>query len=55
MTPVRLRITQVFSAVMALIGVVLIVETAIIGGGAGYIVGALFLLAGLGRLYMSSR
>ena len=43
----RARATAAFSAVLALIGVSLIVETAVVG--------ALFLLAGGLRLYLSTR
>jgi hypothetical protein len=54
-TGTRARATVVLSAVLVLLGVVLIVETAIVGGGFGYLLGALFVLAGGLRLYLSSR
>jgi len=34
------------------IGIALIIETAIAGGGIGYLFGVLFVAAGLGRLYV---
>ena len=51
----RLRLTVVLSAVMVVLGVVLLVETAVIGGGIGYLFGGLLILAGAGRLYVSRR
>jgi len=56
MTPeLRVRLTVVLSAVMVVLGVVLLVETAVIGGGIGYLFGGLLILAGAGRLYVSRR
>ena len=56
MTPeLRVRLTVVLSAVMVVLGVVLLVETAVIGGGIGYLFGGLLVLAGAGRLYVSRR
>jgi hypothetical protein len=52
---VRRRTTQVFSALLAVIGVVLIGKGALGGGWAGVVIGGLFLVAGLGRLYLSRR
>jgi hypothetical protein len=46
------------SIAMLVIGIVLIVRTIADGGGAtatGIIAGALFMVAGLGRLYVQSR
>jgi hypothetical protein len=37
------------------IGLVLVVETAIVGGAIGFVLGALFLVAGALRLYLSLR
>jgi fucose permease len=54
-TGTRARATVVLSAVLVLLGVVLVVETAIVGGVFGYLLGALFVLAGGLRLYLSSR
>jgi hypothetical protein len=45
----------VLSALLAVIGVVLIVKWAAGDGGASFVLGALFLAAGLGRLYLSVR
>jgi hypothetical protein len=43
--------TVVFSAAFVLIGVALLVRTASLGGGAvGYLLGALFVAAGVARL-----
>jgi hypothetical protein len=38
--------------VFVAIGVALVVETAIAGGGVGYLLGVLFVAAGIGRLYV---
>jgi hypothetical protein len=37
------------------IGIALVVVTAVRGGGIGYVLGALFVAAGAGRLYVLSR
>jgi hypothetical protein len=49
----RTRATIAFSVVLVALGVALIVETAVLEGGIGYVFGALFVLAGGGRLYLS--
>ena len=52
----RRRATAAVSALIALLGVVLLIETIVTGGGsAGYVLSALFLLAGAGRFYLSTR
>jgi hypothetical protein len=51
----RVRVTRVLSAALVLLGLVLIVETAVLGSGVGLLLGALFLLAGGLRLYLSFR
>jgi hypothetical protein len=51
----RYRATVGFSALLLLLGLVLIVETALLGGGIGLLFGALFALAGGLRLYLSIR
>ena len=51
----RARTTLAFSAVLLVLGIALIVETAVLGGGIGLLLGALFVLAGGLRLYLSSR
>jgi hypothetical protein len=52
---VRARATLVFSALLLVLGLALILETALLGGGIGLLLGALFVLAGGLRLYLSSR
>jgi hypothetical protein len=50
--------TRLMSGVMMLIGVALLVRTIAAGGGplsSGVLLGALFVLAGAGRLYLQSR
>jgi hypothetical protein len=49
----RLRVTVVLSALLVVLGLVLLVETAVVGGGIGYLFGGLLVLAGVGRLYVS--
>jgi hypothetical protein len=44
-----------FGVVAVGLGVALIVETAVQGGGVGYLLGALFLALGAGRLYLLAR
>ena len=44
-----------FGVVALSLGVALIVETAIQGGGVGYLLGVLFVLLGAGRLYLLLR
>lgn len=50
-------ITLVFSGLIITLGVAILVRTAAegIGGGLGLLVGALFILAGAGRLYVQKR
>jgi uncharacterized membrane protein HdeD (DUF308 family) len=50
---VRRRTTLVLSAVLAVLGLVLLLETALAGGGIGYLFGSLMLVAGVGRMYVS--
>jgi multisubunit Na+/H+ antiporter MnhB subunit len=50
--------TRVMSSLMIVIGVALLVRTITAGGGGlatGLLLGVLFILAGLGRLYLQSR
>jgi multisubunit Na+/H+ antiporter MnhB subunit len=50
--------TRVMSFLMIVIGVALVVRTLLAGGGAlatGLILGVLFVLAGLARLYLTMR
>jgi hypothetical protein len=51
----RSRATIVLSILLVLLGITLIVETAIVGGNVGYVLGVLLALAGGLRLYLSSR
>ena len=44
-----------FGLLAAGIGVALIVETAVTGGGVGYLLGLLFVGAGIGRIYLLRR
>jgi hypothetical protein len=53
--PARTRATLVLSGLLVTLGLALIVETAVLGGGLGLILGVLFVLAGGLRLYLSSR
>ena len=45
--------TVALSLLLVAIGLALIVRTAQLGGGAGFLLGTLFLVAGAGRLYLS--
>ena len=45
----------VFGVIAAGLGVALIVETAVEGGGVGYLLGLLFIGAGAGRIYLLRR
>jgi hypothetical protein len=49
------RATVAISAVLVILGVAILVETAIVGGGIGYLLGALFASAGALRLYLLGR
>ena len=51
----RARATFVLSAVLIGLGLVLIVETVLVGGMIGYLLGVLFVAAGVGRLYLAGR
>ena len=51
----RRRATEALSVLIAAIGLALIVKGAVGGGVAAIPIGVLFLLAGLGRLYLSRR
>ena len=55
MERIRVPATIVLSAVVALLGLVLVVETAIVGGTLGFLLGALFLVAGALRLALVLR
>jgi hypothetical protein len=49
------RVTLAVSLVLVALGLVLLVETALLGGGSGYVFGLLFVLAGALRLYVLRR
>jgi hypothetical protein len=52
----RRRATAAVSVLIVVLGLILLGETALAGGGTtGYLLGGLFILAGLGRLYLSRR
>jgi uncharacterized membrane protein HdeD (DUF308 family) len=51
----RRRTTLVLSGLLAVLGLVLLVETAFAGGGVGYLFGALMIVAGVGRMYVSGK
>jgi uncharacterized membrane protein HdeD (DUF308 family) len=55
MQRLRAPATVVLSALTALLGVVLIVETAVVGGALGFLLGALLLAAGGLRLALVLR
>ena len=46
------RATVALAVTFVAIGIALVVETAIAGGGVGYLFGVLFMAAGVGRLYL---
>jgi hypothetical protein len=48
-------VTIAISAVLVILGVAILVETVLVGGGIGYLLGALFASAGALRLYLSVR
>lgn len=47
--------TLILSGVLVALGVALIVETVVVGGRLGYLLGALFLLAGSLRIYLTTK
>jgi hypothetical protein len=51
----RAGATAALSALLVVLGLVLIAETAVVGGGIGFLFGALFILAGGLRLYLYRR
>jgi hypothetical protein len=48
------RLVVLFAATFIALGVALVVQTARSGGGVGYLLGALFVALGLGRIYLVS-
>jgi hypothetical protein len=49
------RLSLALSALLVALGVALLVETALLGGGSDLLFGTLFVLAGLGRIYLSRK
>jgi hypothetical protein len=49
------RLVAVFAVVFVALGVALLVQTARAGGGVGFLIGALFVALGVGRLYLLRR
>ena len=47
--------TIAISSVLMILGLAILVETAMVGGGIGYLLGALFASAGALRLYLAAR
>jgi hypothetical protein len=48
-------VTIAISAVLVILGIAILVETVLVGGGIGYLLGVLFASAGARRLYLSVR
>jgi hypothetical protein len=46
------QLVLVFSLLCAGLGIAIIVRTALLGGGVGYLLGALFIGLGVGRFYL---
>ncbi len=51
----RSGVTQALSAILVVLGIAICVETAIEGGGIGFAMGALLILAGVLRIYLLRR
>ena len=49
------RLVSLFALVFVALGIALVVETALRGGGIGFVIGALFVALGAGRLYLLRR
>jgi hypothetical protein len=49
------HVTLVFSALFVGLGIAIIVQTARLGGGIGYLLGVLFVALGVGRFYLQRR
>jgi hypothetical protein len=48
-------LVTIFALLAIALGVAIVVETAIYGGGVGYLLGILFVALGAGRLYLLRR
>jgi hypothetical protein len=53
-TPYRSLVT-IFGVIAIGLGLALVVQTARVGGGSGYLIGVLFIALGAGRLYLLNR
>jgi len=51
----RTRATQILSAVLVVLGIAILVQTAMQGGGIGYLLGVLFIGAGALRIWLLGR
>ena len=47
------RVVFVFAVTLMALGIALVVQTARVGGGVGYLLGGLFVALGAGRLYLA--
>ena len=45
-------ISAIFGVIAIGLGIAILIETAIVGGALGYVVGLLFVALGVGRLYL---
>jgi hypothetical protein len=48
-------LVTIFGVLAIAIGIAIVVETAVYGGGVGYLLGLLFVALGVGRLYLLRR
>lgn len=48
-------ISAIFGVIAIGLGIAILIETAIVGGALGYVVGLLFVALGVGRLYLLRR
>jgi hypothetical protein len=48
-------LTALIGVITIGLGIAILVETAILGGGVGYLIGVLFVALGIGRLYLLRR
>jgi hypothetical protein len=48
-------LVTIFGGLAIALGIAIVVETAIYGGGVGYVLGLLFVALGAGRLYLLHR
>ena len=55
MNQLHARATIVFSSVLVVLGLLLVVETALAGGGLGYVLGAAIASVGALRVYLVTR